>query len=180
MNKIVIINGLGGCGKSTFIQLCKKYGESALPDLKVHELSSVDFVKGVAVFCGWDGSKTTKNRTFLHDIKVLLERWDNVPNKKVLEDINALKKLELHNIFFVNIRENYNIDNFKNMAKEQNFPCITLCVTNPNNKTNEVIELIEQIDSYPYDAFINNDGDLSHLSHLAQEFIKELLKGENI
>ena len=60
MIKFVIINGLGGCGKSTFIKLCKDYCED--PDTygiswKVEELSTVDFVKEVARLCGWKDTK---------------------------------------------------------------------------------------------------------------------------
>jgi hypothetical protein len=180
MDKVIIINGLGGCGKSTFIRLCKDYSESAWKNINIYELSSVDFVKEVATFCGWDGTKTTKNRTFLHNIKVLLEEWDNIPHKKLLEQIKSYNNPTIQNIFFVNIREDYNINSFKAMLKENNLDCITLGVINPNKDTNEVIELINQINEYPYDVIIKNDGDIAYLSTLAKDFMRDLIKGEKV
>lgn len=177
-DKIIIINGLGGCGKSTFVKLCKDYCKARLENVKAYELSSIDFVKEVAIFCGWDGSKTTKNRTFLHNLKVLLEEWDEVPDKKVFEKIKELKNGQINNIFFVNIREGYNIDIFKSLAKEQNYDCLTLIVRNSNIKTNEVLELIEQINNYKYDIIINNNKDLSHLEFLAKNFMQDLVNGK--
>ena len=177
-DKIVIINGLGGCGKSTFVKLCKDYCENKWEHVKAYELSSIDFVKEVATFCGWDGSKTLKNRTFLHDIKVILEEWDDVPSKKVFENIYQLTDFHTTSIFFVNIREAYNIEKFKDMAQELNYDCITLGVKNPNINTNEVIELITQINEFGYDVVINNNKDLIYLDSLAQNFMQDLIEGK--
>lgn len=173
--KIIIINGLGGCGKSTFTQLCKSIGEREIGDIRCFELSSVDFVKEVAVFCGWNGEKTTKNRSFLHDLKVALEKWDDIPNKKVIEQIEQLTELKKTNIFFVNIRENYNIKAFTILAKEKGYECYSLFMTNPNIVSNEVPEIVEQIINYNYDFVVTNDGDLRKLRQLSKDFLKELL-----
>ena len=61
--RIVIINGSGGCGKSTFIKLCRDICDQ-LKGKTVIELSTVDYVKEVAQYCGWDGSKTELKRAF--------------------------------------------------------------------------------------------------------------------
>ena len=66
---VVVINGSGGVGKSTFIELCREW------DNRVFETSTVDFVKEVAKMCGWDGTKTDENRKFLSDLKDLLSQW---------------------------------------------------------------------------------------------------------
>ena len=60
--QIIVINGTGGCGKTTFVELTQKYG-------KVINFSSVDKVKEVAKLIGWDGKKTEKDRKFLSDLK---------------------------------------------------------------------------------------------------------------
>lgn len=177
-DKIIIINGLGGCGKSTFIDLCKNYCIEENNGVNVYELSSIDFVKDVATFCGWDGSKTTKNRTFLHNIKVILEEWDDIPNKKVLEKIDRFVGFDSNNVFFVNIREPYNIEKFKEAAKRRNFECFTLIVENKNKETNEVTELINQINDYNYDIIVNNNGNLQHLYSLAKEFMNILIENK--
>jgi tRNA uridine 5-carbamoylmethylation protein Kti12 len=105
-----------------------------------------------------------------------LEEWDNVPNKKVLELIEKGPKDNC--VYFVNIRENYNIDAFKEMCKNTKCFCFTLLVRNPNIVTNEVPELIQQINNYYYDVIIDNDKDLNHLKLLAQNFIEDLSKSK--
>ena len=65
----------------------------------VSELSTVDFVKEVAEFCGWKGKKDKKDREFLHNLKAAMEKWDNIPNKKVIEDVaNFNKKYVFGNV----------------------------------------------------------------------------------
>ena len=81
--RIVIINGSGGSGKSTFVRLCKEILESQT-NWNVLELSTVDWVKAVAQFAGWDGSKEEKDRKFLHELKMALEEWIILPIKKYL------------------------------------------------------------------------------------------------
>ena len=69
MIKVVVINGMPGCGKTTFEEMCSEYVNNQPPGFFeygkftfVRILSTVDFVKSIAKECGWDGSKTLKNR----------------------------------------------------------------------------------------------------------------------
>ena len=62
--RVVIINGIGGSGKDTFVVMCK----DVLGANRVLNISTVDFVKEVAKFCGWDGSKQPEDRKFLSDL----------------------------------------------------------------------------------------------------------------
>ena len=55
----------------------------------VYNISTVDFVKEVATMCGWDGTKTPKNRKFLSDLKDLLTEWDDVPFNKIIDTIDT-------------------------------------------------------------------------------------------
>ena len=73
MNNVIIINGKGGVGKDTFIQLCQNYSDDIV------NISSVDFVKEVAHFCGWQGEKDVSARKFLSDIKDALTNWKDIP-----------------------------------------------------------------------------------------------------
>lgn len=51
MKQIVIINGQGGVGKDTFIELL------ASSKLKIVNVSSVDGIKELARMIGWNGAK---------------------------------------------------------------------------------------------------------------------------
>ena len=181
MVRFVIINGLGGCGKSTFIELCQEYCDN--PDnLKAHnwmvsELSTVDFVKEVARICGWKGKKDKKDREFLHDLKEDMEKWDNIPNKKVLEDAENIIKnyLGLNHLFFVNIREPQSIESFSQLVMEQGYETPIKILMESNMSSNEVDSIAEEINKIKYDRIYKNNGTLKDLANTAEDFIEEII-----
>ena len=185
MKHIVIINGSGGCGKSTFIKLCKEGVQEAIEkkiskqspikfQCEVEELSSVDFVKDIAIECGWDGQKTEKNRAFLSDLKTILSDWDNVPNKKVMESIKQYND-DVSWIFFVNIREKKEIENFIKLCEEEGYDCTTLLIKNDrvpvitSNKSDAYTE------DYHYDNTIYNNFGLDFYKKQAYFFIRDIV-----
>ena len=56
--------------------------------------SSVDFVKEVARFAGWNGEKNLHTRKFLSDLKDLLTFLDDIPFKKIEERMRAFYNME--------------------------------------------------------------------------------------
>lgn len=183
---IIIINGSGGCGKSTFIKKCAELTEAndfgvQLPDnetVNTIELSTVDWPKAVAQFAGWTGGKTDKDRAFLHDLKMALEAWDNSPNQKVFDQINSLKNGELTKsmnfLFFVNIREPYNISRFiEQNSVTTGVPCHTLLVYNNNVEKITTNDADASVDKYKYDFYVDNSYDLERLKNNARAFLRE-------
>jgi len=71
MKKILIINGSGGVGKDTFVELLSKY----VPTL-VH-ISVVDPVKKIAKYIGWNGSKDEPSRKFLAELKFTIDGYND-------------------------------------------------------------------------------------------------------
>lgn len=159
MSKIIVINGMGGVGKSTFISLCHEI------DPRVIETSTVDFVKKIALQAGWDGVKDEKGRKLLSDIKDALERYDDIPNKKINDFIQS----HLDNIIFVNAREPHNIQYYKDK-----YNAITVLVTNLNAKTVHGNHADENIYDYNYDIHIDNSGTLEQLKKVAKVFLDNL------
>lgn len=160
MRKIIIINGMATSGKSTFVQLCKNYNNSVV------EISSVDFVKSIANLCGWDGSKSEKNRKFLSDLKDLLENWNDVPNKKIDEWIlNHPDK-----IIFINVREPKNIEYLKNKYNA------TTCLI-ANNRVKNILSnhADRNVFYYQYDIIIENNGTMAELYYKAKLFIDSII-----
>ena len=170
--QIIIINGSGGCGKGTFIEKCK---ECAGTKLKVKELSSIDWVKVVARFCGWnDKQKTEKDRLFLFELKQALEKYDNSPNLTVLTAIKKLMEEDQNCLIFVNIRESYNIDNFKELCKTTlGIECKTMLVINNNKPIIESNPADRDINNYNYDFYIYNNGTFEDLKDEADKFLRE-------
>ena len=175
--KIVIINGKGGCGKDTFVAMCKDViGQDC-----IYNISAIDFVKGVAEYCGWDGTKTPKNRKFLSDLKDLLIEWDDVPLKKIISNtMTCIACAELcgeedKSVIFIHCREPKEI---KKLCKElSTYNPITLLirrdaaesVEQTNHADNEVL-------NYEYDYTIPNNGSLSELRARAEMFLRECLE----
>lgn len=164
--KVVVINGNGGVGKDKFIELCQELYCNSKYNISINQISTVDYVKYVATICGWSGSKTSKDRKLLSDLKDLMEEWDNIPNKKVEEYIEHLSDYDEPQILFIHAREPHNILYYKSK-----YNAITILVTNPR---------VEQVTSnhadmgvydFAYDYIIDNSGDLEQLKESAKTFM---------
>ena len=177
--KVVIINGVGGSGKDVFVTMCK----DVLGGHLVCNISTVDFVKEVAEFCGWDGTKTPENRKFLSDLKRLLTEWDDVPMKKTIEEVELFSKYLVKNelwntgVVFIHCREPQQINR---LVEEFDFAAVTLIVRR------DAAECVEQINNsdksvyyYDYDYTVHNNGTLSELRYEAIQFLRDYL-GFNI
>lgn len=143
----------------------------------VSELSTVDFVKEIARICGWKGKKDKKDRGFLHDLKEAMEKWDNIPNKKVLEDAENIIKnyLGLNHLFFVNIREPQSIESFSQLVMEQGYETPIKILMESNMSSNEVDSIVQEIKSIKYDKIYKNNGTLKDLANTAGDFIEEII-----
>ena len=160
MSKVIVINGMGGSGKSTFVALCHEIDPSVI------ETSTVDFVKEIALQAGWDGVKDKIGRRFLSDLKDAMERYHDIPNKKVDEFI----KSHPDNIIFVNAREPHNVKYYQNKYNAR-----AVIVTNPNAAKIQGNHADENIGNYDYDVVINNSGSLEDLRKTAKWFLTNCL-----
>ena len=157
-NKVIIINGVGGSGKDTFVKLCQNHCS------KVMNYSSVEFVKKIARECGWEGGKCEKDRKFLSDLKDLLTEYNNIPFKDMDKFIHACR----NKVTFLHIREPQEIEKAK-----KHFNAITLLIQNPNVSLIESNHADRDVRSYNYDYYINNDGTLQDLEYKAIKFMEE-------
>lgn len=156
-NKVIVISGSGGCGKDTFVNFCKQYST------KVMNKSSVSYVKQVAQYCGWEGTKSDKDREFLSNLKDCLTKWNDLPFKDMEKFIMACK----NKIIFLHIREPQEIERMK-----QEYDALTLLIRNPNVPQIKSNHADAYVENYEYDCAINNDGTLDELKEKAKEFIE--------
>ncbi len=154
--KIIVISGSGGMGKSTFVSLCNQFND------KVVEVSTVDEVKRIGIECGWDGTKTEHNRAFLSDLKDLLEKWNDVPNKKIDEYIENHPE----EIIFINAREPHNIQYYKDK-----YNAITVLMVNDRIEQVTSNHADFEVYDFTYDYIIDNNGDLEQLKSSAKTFM---------
>lgn len=159
-NKVFIINGTGGSGKSTFVKFCAEFNDN------ICEISTVDFVKEVARYVGWNGEKDENGRLFLSNLKDAMEQYNNIPNRKIQETIAANPDY----IYFINAREPKNIDCFK-----QIYNAAAILVVNPNVKPITSNHADANVFDYNYDYYIMNNMGLSNLKDMAEIFVKEVV-----
>lgn len=179
--KIVIINGQAQAGKDTFVQFAynyqsKKAIEEPERQIKVYNISSVDFVKDVARFAGWNGIKDERGRQFLSDLKDCMTLYDDIPIKKIKERINhhlnTLKKLEIptkNTIFFIHVREPLEI---ARLAKE--FNALTLFIQRPGLPQYEN-HADKEVGIYNYDVHYWNVTSLEDMPKNVYSFLDSLL-----
>lgn len=159
--KVYVVNGFPGVGKTSFEKfLCEIVGED-----KCVIYSSIDFVKEVAKFCGWDGTKDEKSRRLLSELKRSLTLWNDVPYKMVEQEIewarNGGKKVML-----IDCREPDEIHRF---CKEQGAQALVIRRSNEHGAGNySDMAVLDAV----YDFEIWNDGSLEDLRAAAREFCK--------
>jgi len=183
MISVVIVNGLGGSGKSTMCGVCRKVCDER--GIVCTELSTVTEIKKVAEFCGWKGDKSTESRIFLSDLKKALAKWADIPIRSVFYYIDEILKAEENEgkedfLFFVNSREPEDIDRIKEIAKEKGWITREIIVTNPNIESNEVPELVEDIINRDYDLNVVNDGTVDDLYGIAKNYLVEYFMGTEL
>lgn len=175
--KAVVINGKAGTGKDTFVLMCK----DILGATKVLNASTIDFVKEVAEYCGWDGTKTPENRKFLSDLKDVLTQWGDIPLKKVCQEIRTWQHLWIaageYNkaVVFIHCREPEEIKKLCNELSTYNPITLLIrrdaaeCVEQMNHADNGVL-------NYEYAYVIPNNGSLGELRARAEMFLRECLE----
>jgi dephospho-CoA kinase len=164
MNKqIFVINGSGGNGKDTFVEMCSKY-------YPIMNISSVDNVKKAAQILGWNGGKEEVDRLFLSNMKLLSTRYNNNPLEYIKRNINYfLREDTPYLLMFIHIREPKEIDKVKEL-----YDCKTLLVKNSNVKEITTNMADANVLNYNYDYEIDNSGTLEDLENKAKEFLKKL------
>lgn len=159
---IIIINGTGGSGKDTFVEMVSKYN-------KVFNFSSVEKVKEIATLIGWDGKKTEKDRKFLSDLKFLTTAYNDMSFKSIIEAVNNFKNSE-NEIMFIHIREPEEI---KRAVDE--FGAKTLLIRRKGVEAITTNYSDASVENYEYDYVIENNI-LEELEEEAKVFKEQLSK----
>lgn len=162
--KIFIINGSGGVGKDTFVELVSEL-------VSTLNFSSVDKVKEIAKEIGWDGeSKTEKDRKFLSDLKLLTGNYCDMPYQSMKQKVEEFNKDNIHQCLFLHIREPEEIQRAVN-----EFNAKTILIT--RNLVEQITSNMADANVYnykKYDYIINNDGTIEALKKVVEHFIKEI------
>lgn len=161
MKKIFILNGSGGVGKDTFVDLVSNY----IPTI---HFSSVTKIKEIAKAIGWDGGKTEKDRKFLSDLKILCTEYNNLPFNSMKEMVNEFINSDA-NALFIDIREPNEIEIAKQAFNAETVLVIRDSVAHITSNMADA-----NVYNYQYDHIIENNGDLADLNNTAKMFVDKL------
>ena len=161
MKKIFIINGSGGVGKDTFVNLVSKR-------VKTMNVSSVDKVKEIAKLIGWDGvSKTEKDRKFLSDLKLLTTKYCDMPFQYMKQKVEEFNNSE-YDCLFLHIREPEEI---RKAVKEFNAQTILVIRESVAPILSNMAD--RNVYNYKYDFEVINNGTLENLDYIVKYFVEE-------
>ena len=169
MTRIVIVNGMPETGKTTVQELCREILKGIGWNCIIE--SSVDWVKEIARYAGWNGEKTDCNRKFLSDLKRALTDWDDSVLKHLVSVVDSYHYTGDDHVIFIDIREPAEIEKAK-LA----FNASTLLVRRPQVEDNKYSNTSDMdVFNYDYDYTIwNNDG-LMSLRGECGRFLSKLL-----
>jgi dephospho-CoA kinase len=172
--EIIVVNGYPESGKDTFVNFCR----DIVGEAYCKNISTVDFVKYIAAKCGWDGTKTAKNRKFLSDMKNLLTEWNDVPFQKVKKEIDFFRRdlesygVDKYGIVFIHCREPEEIERF-----EKELGAKSVFIDREESKREQSNHSDSRVENHSYTYKIDNNENLEHLREGAKTFIK-ILRGE--
>lgn len=164
--QIVIINGMPRAGKDAFCEFCAKHSIA-------RTYSSVDYIKSVAKYLGWDGVKDERGRKFLSDLKDAATAYCDLPMLKMMEFRDMIEEtIPYTDIIFFHIREPAEIARAK-----KEFNAITVLIKRPDAEkiaSNHADREVEDID---YDYTVYNNGTLDELDWMANQFCNRVQSG---
>lgn len=175
MNKqIFVINGSGGVGKDTFVELVSLELNDRLKRFHtVINFSSVDKVKEIAKEIGWDGKKSEKDRKFLSDLKILTNEYCDMSFESMKNKVTEFIKDEKSKFLFLHIREPEEI---VRAVKEFGAKTILIVRNSVKHITSNMAD--RNIFNYNYDFIIDNNGTKEELNNKAKDFVQEVIGSE--
>ncbi|NLP46404.1 MAG: hypothetical protein GX347_05070 [Epulopiscium sp.] len=174
MRKIFVVNGRGGCGKTTFEKIVLKEIEGTMSPRVFHGkiLSMVDYVKDLAIeHLDWDGEKNLKSRKMLSGLKDVLTEWNDSPYQEVKYYINYIIKNYHNYCIFIDAREKADI---KRLVDE--FGAKTILIKRDTGIEKYGNHADDEVDSMEYDYTIWNTETLENLENIAKTFARTIVE----
>ena len=176
IKKIFVVNGSGGVGKDTFVNLVSEEMNARLKRFHtVWNFSSVDKIKEIAREIGWQGGKTEKDRKFLSDLKQLSSKYCDMPFESMKSKVSEFMNDDNSVFLFLHIREPEEING---AVKEFNAKSIIVIRDSihpilSNNADKNVF-------NYNYDLIIVNNGTIEDLREYAKDFVNVEFGGDKL
>jgi len=171
--QIFVINGTGGAGKDTFVQMVSRRMDKMSGYMGVMNISSVDRIKDAAKIIGWNGWKEEKDRKFLSDLKELSSKYNDMPFEYMRKSVDNFRKSHFQ-VLFLHIREPEEI---KRAVKEFGAKTILITRNSIEHITSNMAD--KNVFDYEYDFVIRNNGNIKDLKNKVGIFVKYQLNSED-
>lgn len=151
---VIVINGQGGSGKDTVCHIMSKY-------YKVKNISTVDPIKAIAKFAGWNGEKGDKARKMLADLKQVFIEYCDLPLNFVLAEIEKFKNDE-NDVMFVHCRESEEI---QKIVDNSSLKTITLLIRRNDKFYEHKVfgnSADDDVENYSYDFIYSGNNETIH------------------
>lgn len=169
--KIFIINGLGGCGKDSFIKFCAEDYNIAVystADLAKTAMKSIGLYKGVKTFLGWveETDKCTK-RQLLSAVKDAIDKDDFVSCNYIISAISGIKDLNTFDACFIHSRQQEDIQYL-----QYNLDCQLVWVNREVPVCDTERRFVRE-NNISYDIIVDNNSSLEELRNKAISFMNQ-------
>lgn len=166
---IIVINGKGGSGKDTLIDLASE-------EFKIMNISSITPIKEAATIVGWAGQKDDKSRKFLANLKNLSTQYNDYPNTYLINQCTEFMHSDKE-IAFICIREGSEIQKFVESAQ---FKCKTILIRRPDCESKVYGNSSDDgVEHYNYDYIFDNDEPLDSIGSKFIRFLYTILEDNN-
>ena len=171
---VIIINGRGGAGKDQFINYFKEFAGPSY----VLNISTVDYIKRIALDLGWDNTKDDLSRKYLSELKDMATYWGDIPYWDVMHKTNAFYQelegygIEYYGFVFIHCREPKEIERLYN-SFNADYKTLTLLIRRPSDKIYGN-HADDEVENYKYDFIIHNNTNLNDLQKKAEEFYNSI------
>lgn len=179
---VVILNGTGGSGKSTLVDICDEISKGENIDVFVNELSSIDPIRNaVSNIIGDCNEKDEKYRMLLCKMKAAWVEYDDFgPTYYISDNINSIIKNsrmgshefsnywynKFANIIFVHVREPEEIVKLRNILYGTyggQLGVTSVLITGRVDPQSHISDSDRNVNNYTYDIVINNNEDILYL-----------------
>ena len=180
--KVFIFNGIARSGKTSIENEIAELISDENSNREAIICSIIDYVKDIASYAGWEGSKNIADRKFLSQLKDILTEWNDSPFKEItglIEDCERLNNKENPRdyIFFIDMREPKDIERMRMYCFENKIPFNAVIVRRHEVEGIEYgNHADDEVFNYPYDIVIENNGTIGDLADSAITFYKEYIR----